>query len=154
MGFQQLIDKVKQAEDTLEAKERHTVGQLKQLKSSWREAWTPGRIIVAGLAAGFLVGRADPLRTLGKSGGLIQLVSMVSGLFAGTSAQVAAEGAEQAADAADIAARAAAPGTVARSLDDDVPDEAALLARREAEALARGEATAQVARAAAVDSSP
>lgn len=150
MGFQQLIDKVKQAEDRLEAQERRVVADVGQLKASWRGAWTPGRIVIAGLATGFLVGRADPVRALGKSGGLIQLVTMVSGLFAGTSAQVAAEGAEEAADAA----RAAAPPTDEASLYTQAVDEDALLARREAEALARGEATAQAARAAAVDSSP
>ncbi len=152
MGFRQLIDRVKQAEDHLEAQERRAVADMRKLQSSWREAWTPGRIIIAGLASGFLVGRADPLRALGKSGGLIQLVSMVSGLFAGTSAQAAAEGAEQ---AADIAERAAAQAPQGAGLDQD--DDAlldVLLARREAEALARGEATAQAARAAAVDTSP
>lgn len=154
MGFQQLIDKVKQAEDRLEAQERRVVADLGQLKTSWRTAWTPGRIVVAGLATGFLVGRADPLRALGKSGGLIQLVSMVSGLFAGTSAQVAAEGAEQAADAADSAARATASATGETMRPVELPDDEAEQARREAEALARGEATAQAARAAAVDPPP
>ena len=90
MGFEKLIDKVTQAEHALEARERSIGAAWRQLKTSWRAAWTPGRIIVAGLASGFLVGRARPLaRTSG--GGVLQMLTALSGLFAGGSAQVAAK---------------------------------------------------------------
>ena len=128
MRFEQLIAKVKQAETALEAHERSVAADLRQLKRSWLDAWTPGRIVIAGLVSGFMIGRAEPLRAVGKSGGLMQLVSMVSGLFAGGSAQVAASQAEQAAGSAQQAAQGADP---------------------DAEALARAEREMQAARAAA-----
>ena len=128
MRFEQLIAKVKQAETALEAHERSVAADLRQLKRSWLDAWTPGRIVIAGLVSGFMIGRAEPLRAVGKSGGLMQLVSMVSGLFAGGSAQVAASQAEQAAGSAQAAAHGADP---------------------DAEALARAEMEMQAARAAA-----
>ncbi|MBF6025119.1 hypothetical protein [Lysobacter niastensis] len=128
MRFEQLIEKVKQAENVLEARERSVSTHLRQLKQSWLDAWTPGRIVVAGLVSGFLVGTAEPMRAFGKSGGLMQLATMLSGLFAGGSAQAAASEAAHAAGSAQQAAAAADP---------------------EAEALARAEAAMQAARAAA-----
>lgn len=106
MSFEALITKVQQAEQALEAKERQTAVEWQQLKRRWTSAWTPGRIVVAGLVSGFVVGRARPLR-VASGGGVLQLVSALSGLFAGTSAQAAANEAEQ---AADVAAHAAAVG--------------------------------------------
>jgi hypothetical protein len=140
MRFEQLIQKVDQAEDVLEESERRVATQLGGLRDSWREAWTPGRIVIAGLVAGFVVGRAEPLRTIGKSGGLMQLVTMVSGLFAGGSAQVAAEGAEQAAASAEQAVAAPTEAALASAARDD-----------ETATLARAEATVQAARGVVVD---
>jgi hypothetical protein len=128
MGFEQLIAKVKQAEDALEAHERSMAAGLRQLRRSWQQAWTPGRIVIAGLLSGFAIGRAEPLRIVGKSGNLMQLVSMLSGLLAGGSAQKAASEAGHAAGSAQRAAEAADP---------------------DAEALARAEVAMQAARAAA-----
>ncbi|QDA57134.1 hypothetical protein [Thermomonas aquatica] len=105
MGFDALITKVQQAEAALESRERRTSEQWTRLKSSWRAAWTPGRIVVAGLAAGFLVGRARPLRAAG-GGGVLQLLTALSGLLASGSAQAAAEQAGDAADAAQQTATA------------------------------------------------
>lgn len=103
MSFDALITKVEQAEQALEARERTASTQWQQVKTTWRQSWTPGRIVVAGLASGFLVGRAQPLKLAG-SGGLLNLITALSGLLASGSAQVAAENAEQAADAAEVAA--------------------------------------------------
>src|SRR3546814_1997938 len=64
------------------------------LKSTWRESWTPARIIIAGLAAGFLAGRADPARVLkqpGSGGRWIQLVGALSGLAASRSEEHTSE---------------------------------------------------------------
>ena len=107
MGFSKLIDKVTQAEHALEAHERYVGAEWRQLKSSWRDAWTPGRIVVAGLASGFLVGRARPLsRTTRTGGGFLQLLGALSGLMATGSAQVAASEADEAADQAEATAEA------------------------------------------------
>ena len=105
MSFEQLIAKVEQAERALEMQERRVSADVRQLKSSWREAWTPGRIVIAGLAAGFLVGRARPLR-IASGGGVLQLLTALSGLLASGSAQAAAA---QAGDAADAVEAAASP---------------------------------------------
>lgn len=106
MGFTKLIDKVTQAEHALEAQERYVGAEWRQMKSAWRNAWTPGRIVVAGLLSGFLVGRAQPLaRTSG--GGILQLMTALSGLVASGSAQVAAGEAGDAAESAEATAEAA-----------------------------------------------
>ena len=108
MSFDALITKVQQAEQALEGRERAASAQWRQVKTTWRESWTPARIVIAGLASGFLVGRAQPLKLAG-SGGLLNMVTALSGLLASGSAQAAAENAEQAADAAESSASAAAP---------------------------------------------
>ena len=124
MSFHALIAKVEQAEQALEARERTASAQWHQVKTTWRESWTPGRIVIAGLASGFLVGRAQPLKLAG-SGGLLSLVTALSGMLASGSAQVAAENAEQAADAAGDVAQVtgdAADGrpAVVLASDDDI----------------------------------
>ena len=124
MSFHALIAKVEQAEQALEARERAASKQWQQVKTTWRESWTPGRIVIAGLASGFLVGRAQPMKLAG-SGGLLNLVTALSGMLASGSAQVAAENAEQAADAAGDVAQVtgdAADGrpAVVLASDDDI----------------------------------
>lgn len=109
MGFKQLITKVQQAEAALEQKERHASAQWDTIKSEWLAAWTPGRIVIAGLASGFVVGRTQPLKSAARSGQVMQLITMLSGLFAGGSAKVAADEAEHAANTAENVADAVAP---------------------------------------------
>jgi hypothetical protein len=111
MSFESLVDKVKQAETALEAKERETGADWRQLKDSWRTLWTPGRIVSVGLVSGFLVGKAEPARRVARGSGALQMLSALAGLFAGGSAQVAAGHAESAADTAQQTA-AAAGGTM------------------------------------------
>ena len=107
MSFDKLILKVKQAEEALETSERRTVARWKQLKIVWKENWTPGRIVIAGLLSGYLVGRGKPLR-VASGGGVLNLVTALSGLLASGSAQAAAQEAGQAADAAAATAPVAA----------------------------------------------
>lgn len=102
MGFDALIEKVRQAETALEAQERRVGADWRQLRGSWRSLWTPGRIVLAGLATGFMVGRAEPFKRA-AGGGVLQLLTALSGMFAGGSAQVAANEAGEAADAAQDA---------------------------------------------------
>ena len=106
MSFDKLITKVQQAEDALEAHERTMSADMRQLKTAWRQAWTPGRIVIAGLAAGYLVGRAEPFKRA-AGGGVLQLITALSGLFASSQAQEAAEGADDAAQAAEVTAAVA-----------------------------------------------
>lgn len=109
VSFEALLDKVKQAEAALEARERQAAADWRQVKASWRESWTPWRIVVAGLVAGFTVGTVEPVRRVVRSGGMLQLVSALAGLFAGGSAQAAAGEAEHAAKTAEQTAAAVAP---------------------------------------------
>ena len=112
MRFEALITKVQQAEQALEASERTTVAQWEQLKQQWVSSWTPARIVVAGLVSGFMVGRARPLRAA-SGGGVLQMITALSGLFAGSSAHAAANEAEHAADTAERTAAAVAPEAMA-----------------------------------------
>lgn len=100
MSFDALLDKVKQAETALEAQERQTAADWRQLKASWRAGWTPARIVIAGLLSGFVVGKAEPLKRAASGNNVLQLVSALAGLFAGGSAQAAAGQAAQAAETA------------------------------------------------------
>ena len=111
MSFRQLIEKVHQAEQALEAQERRTAADWRQMKAIWRAGWTPGRIVIAGFVSGFAIGRAQPLHKVTGSGAL-QLLSTLAGLFAGGSAQVAAGEAEEAADSAQQTAAAVDPSAV------------------------------------------
>lgn len=106
MSFESLIDKVRQAETALEAKERQTGADWRQCKSTWRSLWTPGRIVSVGLVSGFIVGKAEPARQVVRGSGALQMLSAVAGLFAGGSAQAAAGHAKTAADTAQQTAAA------------------------------------------------
>ena len=106
MSFDALIQKVRQAETALEAQERRAGADWRQLRASWQSLWTPGRIVLAGLASGFIVGRAEPFKRA-AGGGVLQLVTALSGLFAGGSAQAAAGEAAEAAQAAQANGAAA-----------------------------------------------
>ena len=114
MRFEQLKHRVARREQLLEGRLLQTREQWQTLTTTWRDSWTPLRIVVAGLISGFVVGRSDPVHTLGKLGALggsgtkiLQLVATLSGLFASAQASSAADQAEHAADKADVAADAA-----------------------------------------------
>lgn len=96
-SFRQLIQKVEQAEAALEARERSVAADWRQLKASWKAGWTPGRIVLAGLVSGFVVGRVEPLKSVAKGGTIMQMITAVSGLFASATAQHAASQADAAA---------------------------------------------------------
>lgn len=111
--FEQLIDKVGQAENALEANERVMAADWRQFKASWRLGWTPGRILIGGLVSGFAVGRMEPLSSVAKGGTIMQMITAISGLIASGTAQQAADHAEQVAtDVGD---------TVQQTLPTDAP---------------------------------
>lgn len=109
MGFRQHLARVQQAEAALEAQEHRAAADWRQLKASWRALWTPGRIVLAGLAGGYLAGHAHPLRAVARGRQLLRLVTALSGLFAGGRAHEAAQEAEHAADTTQTLAAAVAP---------------------------------------------
>ncbi|MFN3703434.1 hypothetical protein [Thermomonas sp.] len=85
MNFDALQRRVARAEQAVVVHETRTRQQWAQLRTTWRTGWTPGRIVIAGLAAGFLVGRARPLRLAG-SGGLLTLLRALAPLLASVQA--------------------------------------------------------------------
>ena len=112
MNFKGLKTRVERAEALVDGRVVQTLDRHAALRSSWREAWTPSRIVIAGLIAGFATGVAQPklaLRRLGKLGGpkSLQMVSALSGLASSIQATIAAVGAKQAADATDVSEEAA-----------------------------------------------
>ncbi|MCI4568226.1 hypothetical protein [Lysobacter sp. CFH 32150] len=113
MSFKKLIAKVEQAEHALEAQERAVAADWRQLKGSWKDMWTPGRIIVAGLVGGFLIARTDPIRGLARSGGLMQLATTLTSLLTSGIAKSAASEAEHAAASAEDIAAEVAPDSAA-----------------------------------------
>lgn len=109
MNFEGLKNRVDRAEALVEGRLIQTGDRYSALKSSWRQAWTPSRIVIAGLVAGLVAGATQPqraLRRLGKLGGpkSLQMISAVSGLMTSIQATIAAATAEKAAKTADEAA--------------------------------------------------
>ena len=88
--------RVRQAEQALQAHYGQTLTQARQLGACWRANLTPGRVIVAGLALGFLVGRARPLQWAG-GGGALAMLQALSQLVAQAQVQLRAAGAGPAA---------------------------------------------------------
>jgi len=119
-SFDQLIDKVDQAENALEAQERRVPPDWPPLRASWRAGWTPGRIVIAGLAAGFMVGRVEPGKSVAKGSSIMQMITALSGLFASATAQQAASQVDDVADDVGQVAdtvQAAAPAAVVVPVD-------------------------------------
>jgi len=112
MNFEGLKNRVERAETLVDGRIVQTTDRYRALRVSWREAWTPPRILIAGFVAGFATGHLEPQRALaglGKFGGpkSLQLLSAVSGLMASVQATVAAATAGKAAATADDAAQTA-----------------------------------------------
>ncbi|WP_337243996.1 protein sip-5 [Luteimonas sp. gir] len=113
MNFEGLKTRVERAEALVDGRVVQTLDRHAALRSSWREAWTPSRIVIAGLIGGFAMGVSQPkraLRRLGKIGGpkSLQMISALSGLASSIQATIAAVSAKQAAEAADASEDAAA----------------------------------------------
>ncbi|MDO5505917.1 MAG: hypothetical protein Q4F49_06470 [Pseudoxanthomonas suwonensis] len=106
MSFEELQSKVEQAEQALEARERSAAADWRQFTASWKEAWTPGRIVLAGLASGFLAGKSRGLQRAGGDGGLKLLLGMGS-LLTAKSAESSADVARNAVRSAETTAEAA-----------------------------------------------
>lgn len=109
MNFTQLRRRVERGEALVEGRIRQAGACQERLRRDWRQAWTPLRIVLAGLATGFIAGRAEPEKLLQKIGTVsgprtLQLVTSVAGLVGSVQAAIAAMTAKEAADTADRAA--------------------------------------------------
>ena len=88
MNFDTLQKRVRRAENVTQACMDDTLGHWGRLDAAWRSAWTPGRIVVAGLAGGFLAGKLEPGGAFSGARWL-QMIGSVSGLVASAQASMA-----------------------------------------------------------------
>lgn len=122
MNFKQLQRRVERGETLVEGRLQQTRECQGRMSREWREAWTPLRIVVAGLASGLIMGRAEPekaLKQLGKLGSprTLQLVSSMAGLVGSVQAAIAAMTAQSAAETADEAAGTTAEASAEANAD-------------------------------------
>ncbi|HVI58557.1 MAG TPA: protein sip-5 [Luteimonas sp.] len=107
MKFEAIRRRVERSEQLVERRALRAGDRMSALRSTWRESWTPSRIVLAGLAAGFLVGHANPTRALqrlGSGGRWVQMVGVLTSLYASLQSALAAGKADAAVDHADDAA--------------------------------------------------
>lgn len=100
MRFEQLRQHVERAEKRVEQRGAQTSLHWTFLKDSWREGWTPGRIVIAGVVSGFLAGRAEPLRAM-TGVRWMQMFTAVSSFVATAQAAAAADTAQEVAEQAE-----------------------------------------------------
>ncbi|MBJ6978910.1 MULTISPECIES: protein sip-5 [unclassified Luteimonas] len=152
MSFEALQAKVARAEDALEARERQVAADFRVFGGCWRDTWSPPRIMVAGLAAGFLAGWAQPGRAIAgvQPARWLQLATSLAGLAGTVHAAFAASDAKEAAeDAGDAAAVAGGMPPGAK-----VPADVAAAARASAAATAAATAVPAAVPPAASPMSP
>ena len=113
---------VQRAERRLEACSLQTATHWDGLKQTWRDGWTPFRIISAGLAAGFLVGRSSPLSAITGTH-WVQIAGTMSEWFAIVRANLVA-GLDETGDEDTQAAEAAASSTTPPQASTEPPPRA------------------------------
>lgn len=118
MKFDTLQRRVQRAERLLEGREQQVLENWANVKGSWRQGWTPWRIVSAGLIAGFVTGRAEPLAVL-NGPRILQMIGSVSALFAQAQDAVGlGETPPPAAEEAAAAATAPRPAEAATELSE------------------------------------
>ncbi|MDX3931421.1 MAG: protein sip-5 [Stenotrophomonas sp.] len=125
MKFSVLRSRVKRCEQVVAVRLADTQDNWGVLSQVWRSGWSPLRIIIAGVASGFVVGK---LEVPGKINGArwLQMIGSVSNLLASGQAAFASAMAAHAAGAADDAAEQA--DAAADKVDDAVNPGAAAAA--------------------------
>lgn len=118
MNFDALQRRVRRAEAVVQVRMDETVRQWDTLEAAWRRSWTPGRILIAGLAGGFVAGRLEPGGAFSGARWL-QMIGSVSGLVASAQASIATL--QEAGLAAAAAATAEAAGGDAPQADPPTP---------------------------------
>ena len=111
MNFDALQRRVRRAEAVVQVRMDETVRQWDTLEAAWRRSWTPGRILIAGLAGGFVAGRLEPGGAFSGARWL-QMIGSVSGLVASAQASIAT---------LQEAGLAAAAAATAEAASDDAP---------------------------------
>ena len=118
MNFDALQRRVRRAEAVVQVRMDETVRQWDTLEAAWRRSWTPGRILIAGLAGGVVAGRLEPGGAFSGARWL-QMIGSVSGLVASAQASIATL--QEAGLAAAAAATAEAAGDDAPQADPRTP---------------------------------
>ena len=100
----QVQRRIERASQVMDGRRTQLRQNMQQMRSTWHAAWTPWRILGAGLGAGFVSGKLDPEKAaagvasrFAAAPKILQLLTALSGLLAATRAQVAAAEAEFAA---------------------------------------------------------
>lgn len=104
MRFELLRQRVERAERRVESSMDRAQVHRQEFGQAWRRGWSPGRIVIAGLVSGFLVGRSEPLSRVGGARWL-QMLGTVSTMLASLQAAAASQ---EAGESADVAAQEAA----------------------------------------------
>lgn len=104
MRFELLRQRVERAERRVESCMDRAQVHRQEFGQAWRRGWSPGRIVIAGLVSGFLVGRSEPLSRVGGTRWL-QMLGTVSTMLASLQAAAASQ---EAGESADVAAQEAA----------------------------------------------
>ena len=80
MKFDALRHRVQRSERLVEGRSRQLQENWQSVGTAWRGLWTPWRIVGAGVVAGFLSGRAEPLAFAGKLGSVrwMEILTTVS----------------------------------------------------------------------------
>lgn len=117
MKFSALRSRVKRCEQVVAVRLTDTQDNWGVLSQVWRSGWSPLRIVIAGVASGFVVGK---LEIPGKVNGArwLQMIGSVSNLLASGQAAFASAMAAHAASTADDAANQA--DAAADKVDDAV----------------------------------
>jgi len=115
MRFSTLQRRVTRCEQVVAVRLADTQDNWTMLGDAWRKGWSPLRIIIAGLAGGFVAGK---LEVPGKVNGVrwVQMIGSVSNLVASGQAALASMMAAHAAGTADDAASQA--DAAAAKVDD------------------------------------
>lgn len=131
MNFDDLQRRVRRAEALAQIRSEQTLQHWGTLERVWRSAWTPGRIVVAGLAGGFVAGKLEPNNAFSGARWL-QMIGSVSGLVASAQASVASfaaaaagMAAQQASEAGQAADTPPSPGTASAAAPHPMPPRAA-----------------------------
>lgn len=110
MGFQDLVQRVRERELALEQRHAEASASWQGLRGRWRAGWTPTRIVLGGLLGGFVIGWARPVRRVTglPASRWVQIATSLWSMTASFRAKEAATHAEAAAGEAGVAAEVAA----------------------------------------------
>jgi len=124
MKFDALRHRVQRSERLVEGRSHRLQENWQALGTAWRGLWTPWRIVGAGVVAGFLSGRAEPLAFAGKLGSVrwMEILTTVSTFVTEiTAANAAASGHQDEGPEEPPASAAAAPQRPATATADAEP---------------------------------